>query len=69
MKLMKKLKNSSFTNPRLRNNNVEKIGWKKFPVIKRLESALLWGKEIDRLQKKLHGEATILRKLKQDLAK
>lgn len=64
---MKKLKNSSFTNSRLRNNNIEKIGWKKFQVIKRLESALLWGKEIDWLQKKLYGESIILKKLKQDL--
>lgn len=64
---MKKLKNSLFINSRLENNNVEKIGWRKSPVIKRLESALLWGKEIDWLQKKLYGKTIILKKLKKDL--
>lgn len=64
---MKKLNNSPFQNLKLENNNIEKIGWRKIPVSKRLELALLWGKEIDWLQKKLYGETIILKKLKQDL--
>lgn len=61
------LRKSPFGNSKLENNNIEEIGWKKFSVAKRLESALLWGKEIECLHKKLYGNKILLKKIKRDL--
>ncbi|PIZ15361.1 hypothetical protein COY51_05450 [Candidatus Desantisbacteria bacterium CG_4_10_14_0_8_um_filter_39_17] len=58
---------SVFGNQKLDNNNIEKIAWQKFPIKKRLEEALSWGKEMEWLHQKLYGKIIKIQKIKKDL--
>ena len=56
-----------FLNPKLSNNNIEKISWRRLSIEKRLERGLDWGYEIEHIHQKLFGKSIKLRKLKEDL--
>ena len=61
------MKSSPFKNPKLDNNNIEKIYWQKISVKERFEQALSWGKEMEWLHQKIFGKKIKLRKIKEDL--
>jgi len=61
------MRKSPFGNPKLDDNNIEKIAWQKLPIKKRLEEALSLGKEIEWIHQKIYGKIIKIQKIKEDL--
>ncbi len=61
------MKKRPFVNPKLSNNYVEKIAWRRFSIEERLERGLDWGCEVEHIHQKLFGKTIKLQRLREDL--